>query len=77
MAEVTRKEVELIKKEEAKLEPFEIIMFRRTVTINLKLALTMVDGNDTPNEFDNNEADDVDDRGAYANRDIIVNNLTM
>lgn len=34
-------------------------------------------GNDTRNEFDNNEADDVDDRGAYANRDIIVNNLTM
>lgn len=43
-AEVTRKEVELIKEEEAKLEPFEIIMFRKTVTVNFKLAFTMVDG---------------------------------
>jgi hypothetical protein len=42
--EATKREVNSVKAEEANLEPFKIEMFKQTVTVNFKLAFTMVDG---------------------------------
>jgi hypothetical protein len=41
--EATKREVNSVKVEEANLEPFKIEMFKQTVTVNFKLAFTMVD----------------------------------
>lgn len=43
-AEVTRKEVDLIKEEIAKLKTFKIVTHRKNINIDYKLAFTMVDG---------------------------------
>jgi hypothetical protein len=42
--EATKREVNSVKAEKANLEPFKIEMFKQTVTVNFKLAFTMVDG---------------------------------